>query len=900
MSCSKSKDETYNIQSFARPKDARKWDPINIQVTQSVLLVLLDVTIDDSSDGNQNNIANLRDTVNKIDMFTDGEECIQFLEQMIDIKACMIISGSLSQEIVPRVHDLLQVDAIFIFCSDKANHEVWTKDWSKVKGIFTDMKPLCEALKQAAQQCDRNAISITIIGSDDSPAEQTENRLKPSFMYTQIMKEIFLTIHFEQRHMDEFIRYCREALANSEKQLKYLEEIAQKYKQHSPIWWYTRDGFLYSMLNRALRVVDANVMIKMGFFIADLHNHIKQLHEQQFGDDNANQCLTVYRGQGMDKDVFQEMKTNTGGLISFNSFLSTSKNRQVSLSFAESNAINSDHLGIFFVINIDLERSDATFASVVDVGYYGKEEDEVLFSMHTVFRIIKILPMGDNNHLVQVQLNLASDKDNDLHELINYIRKQTFPGTDGWYRLGLILPKMGEIVKAQELYEILLKGETEERGEALLYHQLGTIKAKLGKSAEATTYYEKSIEIEEKQIPRNYLNLAHCYNNIGNVHNDIGDYSKALSSYENALAIRQQVLPLTHPDLAASENNIGLVNSNMGNYPKALSSHKKALAIRQQSLPPAHPDLAASENNIGNVYYGMGDYSQALSSYKRALTIQQQSLPPAHPDLVASYNNISMLYNRMGDYSNALWFHEKVLAIRQQSLTCADSDLAASYGNIGNVHFNMGNYPNAFSFYDRALTIQQQSLPSAHSDLAASYNNIGNVYCTMGEHAKALSSHEKAVAIRQQSLPPTHPDMALSYNNIGMVYYSMSNYPEALSSHEKAVAIRQQSLPPTHPDMALSYNNIGMVYHNMGDYSKAFLAYEEALVIQKQACDRKGRDFAATYNMMGLLHENTGNCWKAHCYYEHAVDLAHCSLPTDHPDLLRWKYNLDRVQQKFQ
>ena len=63
----------------------------------------------------------------------------------------MIISGALGQHIVPVVHNMSQVDSIFIFCSNKQYHEQWTKEWSKIKGVFTKITPICEALKQAAQ-----------------------------------------------------------------------------------------------------------------------------------------------------------------------------------------------------------------------------------------------------------------------------------------------------------------------------------------------------------------------------------------------------------------------------------------------------------------------------------------------------------------------------------------------------------------------------------------------------------------------------------------------------------------------------------------------------------------------------------------------------------------------------
>ena len=59
---------------------------------------------------------------------------------------------------------------------------------------------MCEALKQASQQCEQNAISISFMATDGDAANKNLDRLDPMFMYTQIMKEILLTIKFGQQH----------------------------------------------------------------------------------------------------------------------------------------------------------------------------------------------------------------------------------------------------------------------------------------------------------------------------------------------------------------------------------------------------------------------------------------------------------------------------------------------------------------------------------------------------------------------------------------------------------------------------------------------------------------------------------------------------------------------------
>jgi tetratricopeptide (TPR) repeat protein len=584
--------------------------------------------------------------VNDVNTFTDGDQCIQFIHTITNNKACMIISGSLGQHIVPRVHSMSQVDSIFIFCGNKKRHEEWTKEWSKIKGVFTEIKAICEALRQASQQCEQNAISISFVATSGDASIQNLDRLDPMFMYTKIMKEILLSIEFDQKHFTKFVDYCRDVFDGNEKELKYVNKVERKYPDKTPIWWYTCDCFLYPMLNRALRTTDVDIIIQMGFFIGDVHRHIETLHQEQFGGHQIGKMLTVYRGQALSTADFKTLKDTKGGLLSFNNFLSTSKNRTVSLPFAHSALTDPDSVGVLFVMTIDPSKSTTPFASINGVSFF-QTENEVLFSMHTVFRIGKIQSMGENPRLFQVELTLTGEDDKDLRVLMDRIRDETFPDQEGWYRLGLVLHKMGQFDKSQQVYEALLDQTTDESIRAPIYHLIAMAKDEQGEHKEAIKFYDKTIEIYKKTLPPNHLNFANTYNNIGEVYRNMGDYPKALSFHEKALEIDQKSLPPNHPDLGGDYNDIGNVYLNMGDYPKALSSSEKALEIKKQSLPPNHPSLAISYNNIGAVYEKKGDYSKARSFYERAVNIGQQSLPPNHPNLQKWRNDFDRITKKL-------------------------------------------------------------------------------------------------------------------------------------------------------------------------------------------------------------------------------------------------------------
>jgi tetratricopeptide (TPR) repeat protein len=794
-------------QTSTYSKDTSVHRCTSIKMVESICLIWLDKNINENNEDHYNKVIQLRRVVNSVTTFTDTDQCVDFLTDMHNENVCMLISGALCQIIVPLIHDATQLHTIFIFCANQTRYEQWAKNWHKIKGIFTDSSQICDVLKRSSQQCEQNAISISFVSTSGDTFKKNLDQLDPAFMYTQIMKEILLSIKFEQQHIKEFIDYCRAVFDGSQYQLKNVDKLERKYHDETPVWWYTSDCFLYSMLNRALRMMDVDIIIKMGFFIGDLHRHIEILHNQQFDSHPTNKIFTVYRGQGLSKADFDQLKNTKGGLMSFNNFLSVSKDRDVSLAFADSNLGNPDLIGILFVMVIDPSKSTTPFASVNGVGYF-QLEDEVLFSMHTVFRIGSIQSIDENHRLFQVDLTLTSDNDKDLRTLTDLIREETFQNEEGWYRLGLILCRMRQSRKAQQIYEVLLEQATNESEKAPIYGQIGATMKDQGKYEDSITFSERALEIFKKTLPPNHPNLVPAYNNIGLVYSNMGEYSKALSHYEKALEIRQQLLSPNHPDLAEFYNNIGVVYHFMSEYSKALSYYEKTLKIQQQSLPPNHPSLAATYNNTGNLCINMNEYSKALSYYEKAFEIQRQSLPSNHPDLAMSYNNIGIVHHNMGEYLKALSYYEKALELRQQLGPSNHPDLAKSYNNIGTVYCNMGEYSNALSYYEKGFEIRQQSLSANHPDLAASYNSIGFLYSTMNEYSKALSHYEKALEIQQQSLPPNHPDLAESCNNIGMIYMHMSDYSKARSFLERAVNIGQQSLPSNHPNQKTYRNNL--------------------------------------------------------------------------------------------
>ncbi|CAF3596544.1 unnamed protein product [Rotaria socialis] len=246
---------------------------------------------------------------------------------------------------------------------------------------------------------------------------------------------------------------------------------------------------------------------------------------------------------------------------------------------------NHDIVGVNFIMTIDqskISTSNTPFA-MIDEHSAIPSEQEILFTMHTVFRVVEIKQTPKNNRLWEVHLTITDDNDPQLSTLTNRIKQ----GINGevWDRMG----------------KLMLKNASIDSNRAHIYHQLGWLKDDQGKYPEVAKFYEKCLEIYRKTLPENDVSSAFTYGNIGLVDKNMGEYSKALGLYEKANKIFEISLPPNHPDLATSYNNIGEVYRNMGEYSKALSYLEKTLSIKQKSLPSTHPSIKNVMNSIAAV-----------------------------------------------------------------------------------------------------------------------------------------------------------------------------------------------------------------------------------------------------------------------------------------------------------
>ena len=489
---------------------------VSQRIFQSYPLVWVDPSIDESNSACQHTLQQLRTVANDITIFTDVDRCVAFLENVYNEKVIVITSEELGQNLVPCIHSMAQVHTIYIFCNNRVLHEAWTEGWSKIKGVCTRIEPICEVLQYLTGQHNEDSTLISFVPLDLTTFATNLDQLEPSFMYTQLFKSAFLEMEHDKNEHKDLVVYCREQKAGLSAELSVVDEFEHKYSPDKAIWWYTRECFIYPTLNRALRLLESDVIVEMGFFVHDLHQQIEQLHREQM-EQYRGQSFELYRGQGLSTTDFDKLKHTLGGLLSFNNFLSTTRDRALAEARAESSSHATETFGIVFVMTIDSALASTPFASISEHSYFEDTEMEVLFSMHSVFRIDQVNDLNGNGRLFEVQLTLTPDDDPQLR-LVREKMDEEVKGFTGWKRTGMLLIKVGQMTKAEELYNSLLSRGGSQIDSAHYNNQLGYIKDMIAVIIEVRYLTTKSALILCRKLfhpitpilPRRTTTLVRC------------------------------------------------------------------------------------------------------------------------------------------------------------------------------------------------------------------------------------------------------------------------------------------------------------------------------------------------------------------------------------------------------
>ena len=226
-------------------------------------------------------IAYLQKIINDTRAFFDPDQCIDDLESITDLTIFLVLGPSRS-DLLPILHSFEHLRHIYLSEPDE-----YAENTSQVRGVFPTISQLLPHLRKdvwMVQQKNSHLI-VTEMGDPNQLHRSIADlqTSKADFHWKQALIDIVLDIPTppaENIHKD-LIDEWRLVYRSNTGQTKYIDEFEATYDPSNAIYWYTRDTFLYKMVNMALRTENIAVVWRLRFYIQDLYEQLKRLHADQ-------------------------------------------------------------------------------------------------------------------------------------------------------------------------------------------------------------------------------------------------------------------------------------------------------------------------------------------------------------------------------------------------------------------------------------------------------------------------------------------------------------------------------------------------------------------------------------------------------------------------------------------
>jgi hypothetical protein len=222
-------------------------------------------------------------------------------------KIFLIISSDIRQDFLSECNSLDAIDSIFIYSE---SNQVMTNAMTKIVGIYICESDLIESIRKTLRLCEKNQAAFSLYNQQEKNTRDLTQE-SGSFLFFQLFKDVLLnmqqTLHSKREMVENCKAYCRQK-AN---ELEDIELFDKTYKSSEAIQWYTKDSFVYRLVNKALRTEDIGALYTYRFFIADVCTNLSSKHNLL---KKKQQILKLYRGAILPSEEIQRLKNNVGNL----------------------------------------------------------------------------------------------------------------------------------------------------------------------------------------------------------------------------------------------------------------------------------------------------------------------------------------------------------------------------------------------------------------------------------------------------------------------------------------------------------------------------------------------------------------------------------------------------------
>jgi tetratricopeptide (TPR) repeat protein len=478
----------------------------------------------------------------------------------------------------------------------------------------------------------------------------------------------------------QMLTECRAYYRNDRVTLSQIDQFERIYQPSDAIRWYTKSGFLFYLVNKALRSGDILALYTFRYFIKDLCNRLEEASAE-----HSNTSFRLYRGAKLHREEVESLQI--GSFVATNGFFSCSCTRSVAEMFisidplsGKSPSRDRDEKEQFalFEINVDIIKSPDVVVVNASAQSVFPDEKEMIFTLGSTFIINHIVYDGQKN-LWFIEMSSFSDWAKIDQEYDRYIRVR-LQLTNPTILFGHALANIrSEYLQSLDYFHRLLRTLSIDHADRPnVHYNLGRIYRILEKYQKGLAYFRCAQLLLRRLLPQRIFDYCRVLSAIGSIYSKLGDSKRAINLLEQALTLQRNSLPDNHTEIPFHLNRLGHGYFNAKQYERALSILYSADSFFQTRMPVDHQGHAQTLHILGLVYRALDDEEKAYSYFKEALRKRDSLLAKDHPDVASTCYQLSLMCEDRGEYELALEYAKRSLRIQSMKLPYYHSELKQS------------------------------------------------------------------------------------------------------------------------------------------------------------------------------------------------------------------------------
>ncbi|CAF1117319.1 unnamed protein product [Didymodactylos carnosus] len=679
----------------------------------------------------------MQEFIDYILFFNQEHELLQYLKSINEHEQIFLVfSTDHAKLIIPKIHDIKQIDSIFILPDYNRRHKFLTllNRFGKKIVICADLTYLLKSIQKRRLELRKESEFFVF---HDLEIEKT--LIYGTGLWYQLIKHVLLHMSDGPAARQRLLSVCNEYYYANKIILKSVDEFSSTYSPMNALEWYVKDTFLSRLLDNAFQVNDLNELFKFRFYIKDLCLIIHQRYSN-YKLKEKQKKITFYRALKLKTNQLHKMRRSVGNFIQTRNFLFVNSSMRKALSTLSKSVKREDTVTVILEIDVDTTNDTFKFANVSDMSNHF----EFLFDLSIVFRIVQVDYSREHNAMWIIHITSDDTFTRMYNGMVDRVKKD-YKDDDihiSQIRYKEEMCKNFKLNICSTLLWIGKKGDSAfniTRNRSFLADKLQCFDT----ISTGINYIEQAIEetiflVISEELNRTVSANIHDLQQISNIY-----------------------IYNTNPLIAEEWSNKSSKIKGVFTAPDALEKCVEIdlKVLYQLDRPDTEkPQIESDDLTILYLFTKKGvlDESDAVEE--------------------------GLLFTCSDHLNEAKKYFNQLI----QDLPIDDIKVPSCYIQLGLIACTKQDLNRTLEYYQTALKV----LLKYHSEYnllfnAMCYNNLGAIYCLKQQFDFALDNYMKAFDLASGDAF----FMALICNNISSIQYAKKNYDEALTYERYAIEV---------------------------------------------------------------------------------------------------------------